>query len=232
MKTPLVFAGIVTLSACAHAGFNFTGFGPAQWGAPDTILGVDGYIIEDFEDVNLVNGLQVTISSPNGGYGPSSTIPNTFNPFTDSTFGTAFQFGGGGVWDGSNGLINTRTNREFPYNDAGSWGFTTFTFAGGASSVGFSLQQMDLSAVVLINNNPVGLLDLLTGLVGNGQRQGYVRIDAFGGDQINSVTIANGTDGIFNDGLMFDHVAFNPVPEPATMAICALAGLGLLRRKR
>ncbi|MBL8069127.1 MAG: PEP-CTERM sorting domain-containing protein [Armatimonadetes bacterium] len=232
MKTTLVCAGVAALSACAHAGFNFTGFGPSQWGASDATLGVSGYTVEDFEDVNLVSGLQVTIASPNGGYGPSSTIPNTFNPFTDSTFGTAFQFGGGGAWDGSNGLINTRTNREFPYSETGSWGFTTFTFAGGASSVGFSVQQMDLQTTVLINGNPVGLLDVLAGWSVNGQRQGYVRIDAFGGDQINSVTVANGSNGTFSDGLMFDHVAFNPVPEPATMAVCALAGLGLLRRKR
>ncbi|MBX3095768.1 MAG: PEP-CTERM sorting domain-containing protein [Fimbriimonadaceae bacterium] len=232
MRVQLFFVASVAVSTAAHGAYVFTGFGPTQWGIADTTLGVAGYTIENFEDVNLVNGLQVTISSPNGGYGPSSTIPNTFDPFTDSTHGNAFQLGGGGAWDGTRGLINTRTNREFPYGEVGSWGFTTFTFGSPATSIGFSVQQMDLQTTILINGNPVGLLDVLAGWTTNGLRQGYVRIDATGNDVINTVTIANGNNGNFSDGLMFDHVAFNAVPEPTTILALGFGGLATLLRRR
>lgn len=231
MKGQLLSAGFLLMAASAQAGFNVTGFGPGSWGTSDATLGVAGYVIEDFEDVNMASGLLVGVTSTNGSYGPSSTIPNTFNPFVDNTFGTAFQFGGGGAWDGTKGLINTRTNREFSYSEVGSWGVTTFVFSGGATSVGFSMQQMDQSSNLIINGNQIGLLDVLAGWTTNGLRQGYVRIDAFGGDQINSITIQNGTTS-FNDGLMFDHLAFNPVPEPGTMAFLALFGAVAARRRK
>jgi hypothetical protein len=219
---------LVGLSGVAHAGYVLTGFQANQWGASDATLGVAGYTIEDFEDVNLVSGLQVSVSSANGGYGPTSTLPNTFNPFTDNTQGVAFQVGGGGVWDGTRGLLNTRTNREVPYTEAGSWGTTTFTFLGGASSVGFSVQQMNLNTALFINGTQVSILNTELNWPLDGSRQGYVRIDATGGDVINNVLIANGT----GDGLMFDHLAFNPVPEPATMGLLTLVGLTLLRKRR
>ena len=225
MNKAILVLTALGLGGVAQAGFAFTGFQANQWGASDATLGVAGYVIEDFEDVNLVGGFQVSVSSVNGGYGPTSTLPNTFNPFTDSTQGTAFQLGGGGAWDGTRGLLNTRTNREFPYPEAGSWGTTTFHFFGGATSIGFSAQQMDVSGTVAINGVNIGLINTLAGWTTNGLRQGYVRIDATGGDVINTVTILNGSSGSFNDGIMFDHVAFNPVPEPATMTVVGLAAM-------
>lgn len=226
----IVMTAVAGIATYAQAGFNYTTFDSSNWGGPDSVLGVSGYTIEDFEDVNLVTGLTVSVTSTNGSYGPSTTIPNTFNPFADSTHGTAFQIGGGGAWDGSKGLINTRTNREFPYGESGSWGVTTFGFTGGATSVGFSIQQLDIDANVLINGVFQGTLTGLTSFVTNGSRQGYLRIDATGLDVINSVTIQNGVT-TFGDGIMFDHVAFNPVPEPGALVIVGLGAVVLRRRK-
>src|SRR5436190_1512233 len=88
------------------------------WGASDATLGVSGYTVEDFEDVNLVASLKVSVDSPNGNLALTNVLPNTFNPNNDP-YGNTFLIGGGGVWDGENGIINTRTNQPFPYAEEG-----------------------------------------------------------------------------------------------------------------
>lgn len=216
----------------ALAGYAYTSFGAGQWSAPDATLGITGYTIEDFEDLTLASGLQISVTSGNGGYGPSSTLPNTFNPFTDSTHGSAFQLGGGGAWDGTRGLINTRTNREFPYTESASWGFVGMHFSSPAASVGFSVQQMDLNAELWIDGVLQGAMATLAGWSVNGQRQGYLRIDATGSDTISQITIRNGLNGDFRDGIMFDHLAFSPVPEPASIVALGLGALIAVRRRR
>jgi len=229
-----VFAATIALATASYAGYSFTVIPPNQWGAPDATLGVTGYVIEDFEDVNLVSGLAVEVQSLNGNMGPTSTLPNTFMPSQD-IFGTAFAFGGGGVWDGERGLINTRTNQTFSYGDTNSWGDTVFHFANPASSVGVSLQQIELNGQVWIDGNVVTTFAAL-GFTFNGTRQGYLRIDAFGGDTISTLEFDNGSSGGgfgMGDGIMFDHLAFNPVPEPATMIVLGgLAAAALRGRKR
>jgi len=216
----------------AFAAYTYTSFNASQWAASDATLGVSGYSIEDFEDVNLIAGFQLSVTSGNGGYGPTSVLPNTFNPFTDSTQGTAFQFGGGGAWDGTRGVINTRTNREFPYGEPASWGFTTFHFANPARSVGFSVQQLDLEGELWINGAFEGNLTALSGWAANGLRQGYIRVDGTGTSTISTIQIRNGFNGSFGDGIMFDHVAFSSVPEPGTMAVLGLGVAALIRRRR
>lgn len=225
-----LFLASLGLAAASQAAFNFTVFPAAQWGVSDATLGVTGYTIEDFEDVNLAAGLQVSVASPNGGYGPTSTLPATFMPSQD-LFGTAFTFGGGGVWDGTRGIINTRTNQTFSYSDGGSWGDLIFHFSAPARSVGFSVQQADLDGVFRINGVAITSFSSI-GLPLNGLRQGYIRIDATGTDTISTLMIDNGTSGNFGDGLMIDHVAFNPVPEPTTLAVLGAFALAARRRRR
>lgn len=221
----------VVFAVHAQASFSFTSFGPSSWGVDDATLGVSGYVIEDFEDTTLVTGLTYSVFSPNGNLVNSSVLPNTFKP-SDDAFGSAFTFGGGGVWDGSHGVINTRTNQTFSYSETGSWGQIQFDFAGGARSVGISLQQVDLDGIIEINGTAVGSLSSLTTLPINGQRQGYLRIDASSGDVINSLKFINGNNGNFSDGVMYDHLAFDPVPEPATLVVAGAGLAACLRRRK
>ncbi len=222
-------AGALVLSTSAFAGYSYNSFGAGAWGTSDATLGVSGYTIEDFEDVNLAGGLMVGVVSPNGNLAPTSVLPNTFKP-ADDAFGNAFTLGGGGAWDGLHGVINTRTNQTFSYSESGSWGNLTFYF-NSARSVGFSLQQMDRDANLIINGVSQGSINLLaTNFSGGNGRQGYFRIDATGSDVINSVGLVDAFGG--GDGYMFDHVAFTTVPEPGSLAVLGLGALAILRKRR
>ncbi|MBV6457804.1 MAG: hypothetical protein HONBIEJF_00924 [Fimbriimonadaceae bacterium] len=220
----------LSVASVSQAAFSVTTYSASSWAASDAVIGVSGFTIEGFEDVNLVSGLEVGVTSPNGDLVRTGVLPNTFKP-SDDAFGNAFTLGGGGVWDGDHGIINTRTNQTFSYFESGSWGTLTFYFTDGALSAGFSVQQMDRDAYIVVNGSSIGTVQTLTSgfFVDNG-RQGYLRIDASEGDVIQSLAIQDAFG--LGDGYMFDHVAFSPVPEPATMAAISLGAMVLLRRRR
>jgi len=215
--------------------FTYTGFGPGQWGASDATLGITGYVLENFESTTLAAGLSVGWATTAGNTTPAATLPFTFNPVTQASFGTAFQ---GGLWDDSNAVVNTRTNQSYLYTDTANWGGDiVINFSTPVTSVGFSLQQNDFDVGLFINGSSVGGLQSLTGLAPNGSRYGYIRIDGNGGNTITSLQLVNGrvpTFG-FNDGFVIDHLAFAAIPEPATMAwwLAGAAGpFALWRRRR
>jgi hypothetical protein len=216
----------------AQVVINVTAFPAAQWGVSDATLGVTGQVIEDFEDLILASGLLVGWNTAAGNVTPAATLPFTFNPFTDDPFGTAFQQGGGGAWDGTRGLLNTRTNQSYTYADVANWGDILLEFTTPVTSVGFSLQQNEYDVGLFINGTNMGTLQTLTGLTPDGNRYGYIRIDAVSGT-ISSLHLINGKS-IFNDGIMIDHLAFSPVPEPAVTALLSLglAALAVQARRR
>ncbi len=231
---PLALCTALVLSLHAQVGgaaYQVTTFSPSSWGASDAALGLDPTaVIEDFEDVNLIAGLQVSVTnSSNGSYGPAGTLPATFDPSTNDCCGSAFV---GGNWDGTRVLLNTGNNRSASYASNTAWGDVTFTFAGGARQVGFSLQQMQQAATLTINGTDSFEITSLPNLSFGGGRVGYFRIDAIGAvAPITSLKI-NGT--IF-DAWTIDHMAVAAVPEPETYALM-LAGIaliaGVVRRRR
>ena len=232
---------LIAASSPAHAGFLITGFAPEHWSQTDSFLGITGATIEDFEDINLAAGLQISISQSDGSFGPSSVLPRTFDPRWvpnggDDPLGQIFM---SGVWDGSHVLINHKDLlvQGTEYNHFGG-GDVTFHFAGGVSLFGVSVQQNNDNADVFINGSHVGVTS--DWLVLDGERNGYLRIMATEGSIISDVTIANRqfSNSTIEDGLAFDHLAFIPaasaVPEPASLVLLGLASPGLvwLTRRR
>ena len=220
--------------------YTVTFFGPSQWGASDATIGVSGYAIEDFEDVNLVSGLQVQMKNVNqGNYGPTSTLPKTFDP----SFGAGDQVADAfvvGLWDGTHNLLNNDSPIPTYSGSYCGCGDIVLGVAAGTSSLGFSLEQNDSTLNLLINGSlfttiaPAGEICTTPQLGNFICRNGYFRIDAVGSDApITSVEINNSNSR--GDGWTIDHVAFAraAVPEPASLALlgAALAGLGWARRR-
>lgn len=217
-------AALSLLAASASAQFTYTGVGPGFWGSSDADLGIAGALIEDFEDLTLIPGLKVGVESALGNRAPTGTIPTLFNNSLD-TFGSAFF---NGTWDGSYGLVSTRDNLAHAYAEAGNWGTTIFQIEGGASLFGFSIQQMDTDATLIINGKNVGTLGNLFAIKAfGGGRNGYCRINATGDELITEVRIANNGNG---DGYMFDHVAV--VPAPGAVTLLGIGALAAGRRRR
>jgi hypothetical protein len=216
----------VAIAPFAHGDFVVTDFGPSTWPRTDAAIGVAGFTIEDFENTALAAGLRIgTTGNPT-----SSTLPNTFHPVNDDPFLDVFA---PGVWDGSHLLIN-QANNQLPacgYN-CGGWVDFLLEFQGGASSVGFSLEQLDLGITLYVNGSSLAVPYVPVNLTGGGNRNGYLRLDATGGDVINSLRL----DFAGPDGVAIDHLAFAPttaaVPEPGTIGFVIGGLLVLFRRHR
>ena len=221
---PLALLGALAVAPAAHAGYQFTFISAAQWGAADSVLGLAANArIENFEDTTLISGLTVQLSnSSSGSYGPTATLPRTFDPYTDDPYGGAFWYGN---WDGTHTLINTGNNASANYGSASAWGDVSFAFAQGATQVGFSLQNMQQGASITINGSTVVPTSSIPNFAYAWGPQGYLRIDVTGDSApITSLKI----DGTIYDAWTVDHLAVAAaVPEPATWASLA-AGLGLI----
>jgi hypothetical protein len=197
---------IVSPQSPASQAFKIKTFDPSGWPRTDAEIGVEGFVIEDFEDTALVEGLQIELSdSTTENFGPTAKLPMVFNPDIHDTGGARVFVPG--VWDGSHLLINRRAPPPHGYTDY-VWGDVTFHLASGASSFGFSLHEMDLNTELSVNDIPqVNVRRLLPS---GTTRGGYLRIDAAPGKAIYSVKVANSANPTTGDGFAFDHVAFKP----------------------
>jgi DNA-binding winged helix-turn-helix (wHTH) protein len=186
--------------------FTLRTFDPGVWPRADEEIGVEGFRIEDFEDAALVEGLQIELSDTPEAFGPTGTLPVLFNPDVNDTGGARVFVPG--VWDGSRVFINRRSPPPHGYADF-AWGDVTFHIQGGATSFGFSLDDMDLNTELFVNGvSRYNLRRLLpSGTIPNG----YVRIDAAPGKAIYSVKVTNNANDTTGDGMAFDHVAFSPL---------------------
>ena len=185
-------------------GFSVTGFAPALWGSSDATFGLTPeHVLEDFEDVALIPGLRIAVvTTLSGAYGPTDTLPATFNPVTQDGFGDLFEMG---VWDGSRVLINTGDNQSHSYTVAGFWGDVQLLFSTPVAEVAFSVEQMNISATVSVNGFPLGSLLSLAGLAAGNGRNGYVVIRSPNPASmpITFVELNNAS----GDGFAIDHLA-------------------------
>ena len=183
-----------------------TSFAPSTWPRTDAALGITGFIIEDFEDATLVDGLQVQLSGGTADFGPTGTLPHAFDPSADDP--NAGKVLVPGIWDGTHVHMNRR-NAPLPvgYNDL-EWADFIARVAGGAASIGFSVQQLNIAGTMLSVTTNTGTTSFNLSSVPNftvgGVRNGYLRIDAGAGERILSVRIDNQS----GDGFAIDHLAF------------------------
>jgi len=231
-------AGAVIASA-STAAVGVTAFGPGQWGASDATLGVSGYAIEDFEDTALAPGLKVQVISPSqGSYGPVSTLPFTYSAAQDC----CGAFTASLMWDGTKGLVNRPFLPIANYANDGGWSDVFFLFENGVSSFGFSYGQAEVNIVMTVDlggGQTVGL-NSTSFLGGSSGRNGYLRFDAAPGEVIYGIKLDNQSNN--HDGILYDHVAFLPVPTGVpdagssaaalTLACLGLAGFASQSRKQ
>lgn len=211
--TSILLALALVCALPAGAALTTTTFDGSVWPRTDAAVGVTGFNIESFEDLTLASGLRIgLVGSP-----LSSTLPATFNPATDDSAGNVFV---GGIWDGSNVVINQSAN-DVPacgYN-CGGWGDILIEIAAGTTSIGFSVQQLDSSLSLFANGSATAFATLSLPSAGS-FRNGYVRVDATGGDTIQTLLLRPTTVG---DGYSMDYLAFapsvDPVPEPRATAL-------------
>ena len=201
------------------------GFDATTWPRTDGEVGISPLQTEDFEDVNLVPGLQVRWEAPAGSTAFSSTLPQTFAPVTQDPFGNAFDITPS---DGTRVVINTRDNASHAYSGSSEWGDIVFAFSPPRQSVAFSIAQAEGEARLVVNGRDVGGLFARAGLPINSGRQGYVRIDTpCGGTPISEIRLNNNRSSISTgDGFGIDHLSFGtPVgfeSQPVGNAICGL----------
>jgi len=202
--------------------------------AMDAALGIQELTIEDFEDVNLVSGLQVSTSTPNSG--PRVALPQVY--LDGSGFFT------GNSWAGPGALVNTTDNviwcSPARCDLSGIAARTTFT-VGGVKRFGVGLGNLQGElrdhAVSVNGVEVVPRLESLAGFVsGINGRNGYLVISADPGESIDSVSIevrANGTSEPVccdnGDGLVFDHVAFGDPAELSSLTLSSAVVAGCKR---
>lgn len=231
----LAGAFLLRLASSDNEAVGITAFNNSVWPRTDASMGIDSFVVENFEDVTLAAGLQVKVQSPSlGGYGPVSTLPFTFDPSQDLPGGV---FNSSVIWDGTRGLLNRPSVPITTYANDGGWSDVSFLFAGGVSSVGFSYGQADANIVIGVDlgSGFTTVFNSITYLPGSGS--GYLRIDAGPGETIYGIRLDNQAGN--HDGLLYDHLAFQPassasVPDSAgtslLLAVSLFALTGLRRR--
>jgi hypothetical protein len=207
-------AALVMVSVCsawcavaAHADITGRSITLPRWGLTSNgQLGLGDARVERFEDATLEPGIQIAVTTGNGSYGPTSTLPSVFDTSVDA-FGSLFL---NTQWDGAAGLVNTATNQTRFYNDANNWGDIELLFNPPVKLVAFSIAQREASTILSINGVGRGEFGTFTGIAPATGRGGYAVIEATGSDTISSILL----DNRGGDGFIIDAVAFTPSPRP------------------
>lgn len=182
---------------------------PAQWGTADEQLGLAGGIVEDFEDTQLVTGLQVEIAAADGSFSGTgwTALPNVFDPVSGDPYGDAFA---AGVWDGSHVLLNTVDNRSQTYG-ATDWRPVALYVPGGAQWIALAGQQITVNHMLVVNGVARDRLGNYGLSIGTGPNGLLIVRSTDPYEPIVSVSF-----GGRGDAFVIDHVVFAPLSAVAT----------------
>jgi hypothetical protein len=176
---------------------------PDRWGESDVDLGLDGGVVENFEDTALAQGLLLEISDASGNFTGtgSNALPNIFDPVNGDPFGNSFVTG---VWDGSSVLVNTVDNQS-QYYGSSDWRPFMFTVPAGTAWFALAAQQVSISHGLIVNGVSLGRLGALGFPVGP-ERNGMMIIRS--DDPLQPIiSVSFGGRG---DAFVLDHVVFAP----------------------
>jgi len=166
-------------------------------------IGIQNYIIEDFEDVSLVDGLTVGVENPN--YGPASILPSLYKPQWKNN-----------TWDGIYAFTSACTNgwNSWEGNSCGDHPYsqiTTFNITNGTESFGIGIANFQINnsrTDLLVNGNKIITVDELTNYQdGIELRNLYLIINSDNDEKIYTVTFKIQAENSC-EGLVFDHLAF------------------------
>jgi len=187
--------------------FNITSFSNTTYneniGVMNTELGIQGYIIEDFEDVYLVKDL--TIERKNPDHGPSKELFQLYDPshlFQNNTWDGQYSFTN--AYDnGWNSVTTTNCSQKYAQ-------VTTFIINYGANSFGIGLANFQVNnskTYLLINGEKICTIDELPAYKdGINIRNLYLKIDVENNEVIESVSFQIESPC---EALVFDHLAFS-----------------------
>lgn len=179
----------------------------------DTCLGVGGaaWLIDDFEDTNLIAGLDVVVEN-HASFEIHCDVP-------------------GWPWDGTCGLWSGDSSVPTDGLDI------TLNLSGNVRQLGIGIGGMADGTPVSINGQPIipNLSALPNWTSGQTGRNGYLLIEATGTDTIDTVFFSS----VVSDSYYLDHVAVMSIVIPAVstwgmlaLVLCVLvAGTVVFRRR-
>ncbi len=174
----------------------------------DSLVGISGGIVEDFEDNTLISGLTMSLA------GVNNALPSGFRN-SNSVLAKNF-------WDGADSIVANAST------------VATFSYAPGASVFALGLGDIESDLRVSVNGEDLGLVRSLPNYerILDNAREVYIRIDLETGDNlITNVSFSNSSAG---DGIFYDHLVVleTTVPEPSSLILGALGIFLLLRTKK
>lgn len=229
-----------TLSnAPASTPYTVLTYSPNVWRSDtalmDSMLGITGFQIEDFEDVHLLPGLSIQYRNPD--HGPISTLLRTYDPTSTAPYVPQ-------VWDGTHALVNDID--QFPEVNGPFDGCsdTYFLYQPGTRVFGVGISDFQSENVLtdlMINGTNYGRIDQLANYSnGSPFRNLYIKIIASESAPLITSVGFRPQDPNRPEWQYFDRVAISSsnavVPEPASVIVFAclalVAGRRFLRREQ
>ncbi len=205
-----------TITAFDAANFFSPGSAPTpgQTANLDNTVGINDFIIEDFEDNNLINGLSMSLA----------VAGTQVDPAPPSTFANTNKVAA--IWDGTRSLVaSVGGEGEGDFGAVPGDFDAVFRYSPGANSFSIGVGDINQDIRLVVNGtDDLGIVRDLPGynITFDDGRDAYLLINVSLGDApITEVRFVGTPSG---DGVFFDHLAVDRVvPEPSSCILMLLA---------